>query len=39
MKFDMFKDADKDKDHVVVWSGGCDSTLLLDMVSEKFGTY
>lgn len=39
MEFDMFKDVDKDKDHVVVWSGGCDSTLLLDMVSEKFGTY
>ena len=24
--------------HVVVWSGGCDSTLLLKMVASKFGT-
>lgn len=39
MKFYMFKDVDKDKDHVVIWSGDCDSTLLLDMVAQKFGTY
>ena len=27
-----------DADHVVIWSGGCDSTLLLKEVAEQYGT-
>jgi 7-cyano-7-deazaguanine synthase in queuosine biosynthesis len=35
----IFENIKQGKDHVVVWSGGCDSTLLLNLVAENFGTY
>lgn len=30
---------DKEQGHTVVWSGGCDSTLLLKTIAERYGTF